>query len=184
MLQLQVWLRQDHRRLQRIEFRIFRQLALIRSTSKAMNTNHAIDRVLETVIYANDLSKVLWFYEEFLELELFSYQPDRFAFFKCRHSTVLIFNPEATVNQNSFSGGSPVPPHGTIGAGHVAFAVSEASLPFWRKRCNEFNLPIESEILWPSNGRSIYFRDPANNSIELATPNLWHLPEQTLATNE
>jgi hypothetical protein len=36
---------------------------------------------------------------------------------------------------------------------------------------------IEHEATWPRGGRSFYFRDPAGNSLELATPRIWGLPE-------
>jgi catechol 2,3-dioxygenase-like lactoylglutathione lyase family enzyme len=36
---------------------------------------------------------------------------------------------------------------------------------------------IEQEMDWPRGGRSFYFRDPAGNSLELATPKIWGLPE-------
>ena len=32
---------------------------------------------------------------------------------------------------------------------------------------------IEAEVEWPSGGRSLYFRDPAGNVVELAPPTLW-----------
>jgi hypothetical protein len=35
---------------------------------------------------------------------------------------------------------------------------------------------IEKEFGWPRGGRSIYFRDPAGNSVELVTPGLWGSP--------
>jgi len=28
---------------------------------------------------------------------------------------------------------------------------------------------------WPQGGRSIYFRDPAGNSLEFAEPRIWRL---------
>jgi hypothetical protein len=31
-------------------------------------------------------------------------------------------------------------------------------------------------IEWPSGGRSIYFRDPAGNLVDLVTPGVWGLP--------
>jgi hypothetical protein len=34
---------------------------------------------------------------------------------------------------------------------------------------------IESDFLWPSGGRSIYFRDPAGNCLEFADPRIWGL---------
>jgi hypothetical protein len=35
---------------------------------------------------------------------------------------------------------------------------------------------IESDFAWPGGGRSLYFRDPAGNSLEFAEPAIWHLP--------
>ena len=34
-------------------------------------------------------------------------------------------------------------------------------------------VPIEAEIAWPQGGHSLYVRDPASNSVELATPSIW-----------
>ena len=34
---------------------------------------------------------------------------------------------------------------------------------------------IEVDYLWPGGGRSIYFRDPAGNSLEFAEPSIWGL---------
>lgn len=143
-----------------------------------------IDRVLETVLYARDLESVIPFYQRFLQLDFFSHDENRFAFFKCRHSTVLIFNPEKTMTQKAKIKGSPIPPHGAIGDGHVAFAIAPASIEYWTQRCEEFGIAIESNVQWPSLGHSIYVRDPAGNSVELATPQLWGLPGSTAASDE
>jgi catechol 2,3-dioxygenase-like lactoylglutathione lyase family enzyme len=32
---------------------------------------------------------------------------------------------------------------------------------------------VEHEHAWPSGGRSLYFRDPAGNSLELITRGSW-----------
>jgi len=37
-------------------------------------------------------------------------------------------------------------------------------------------VPIESEVRWPRGGRSLYVRDPAGNSVEIASPALWGFP--------
>ena len=34
---------------------------------------------------------------------------------------------------------------------------------------------IETEVEWPGGGRSIYVRDPAGNSVELASSTIWGL---------
>jgi catechol 2,3-dioxygenase-like lactoylglutathione lyase family enzyme len=46
----------------------------------------------------------------------------------------------------------------------------------WRRRIEGHGVVIEKEVGWPRGGRSIYFRDPAGNSVELVTPGLWGSP--------
>jgi len=82
----------------------------------------------------------------------------------------LVFHPGATA-----SGSGGVPGHGARGPGHAAFAVAEEDLDRWAARLAEKRIPIEGEVRWPGGGRSIYFRDPAGNSLELATPRIWGL---------
>ena len=47
----------------------------------------------------------------------------------------------------------------------------------WRERLREYRVAIEHEEAWPRGGHSLYFRDPAGNSVELITPGLWGLPD-------
>ena len=47
----------------------------------------------------------------------------------------------------------------------------------WREQLRQQGVTIEQELTWPSGGQSLYFRDPAGNSVELATPATWRLPE-------
>jgi len=42
-------------------------------------------------------------------------------------------------------------------------------------------VPIESELSWPQGGQSLYVRDPAGNSVELATRSTW--PQLTQASS-
>lgn len=85
---------------------------------------------------------------------------------------LLIFSPDATSKP-----GGDVPTHGAYGPGHCAFAVQEADLPDWKAHLMKYRVAIETEITWPSGGRSIYFRDPAGNSVELAMPGIWGLED-------
>lgn len=50
------------------------------------------------------------------------------------------------------------------------------SLDEWKKHLADHGVEIEKEVEWPKGGKSIYFRDPAGNSVELATRGLWGLP--------
>jgi catechol 2,3-dioxygenase-like lactoylglutathione lyase family enzyme len=50
------------------------------------------------------------------------------------------------------------------------------SLDDCQKHLVESGVEIEAEVEWPPGGKSIYFRDPAGNSVELVTPGVWQLP--------
>ncbi len=136
----------------------------------------ALTGVLETSLYAADLAAAERFYREVLGLEVHSHAPERHVFFRCGRAMLLVFNPDQTT-QPAAVGGQVVPPHGTRGAGHVAFAVPAHELDAWRERLAARGVAIESEVTWPGGGRSFYFRDPAGNSLELATAAIWGLPE-------
>ena len=125
-------------------------------------------RILETCLYATDLEAARAFYQHVLELTMVSRVPGRHIFFRCGNGVLLVFHPGTT----SIPGGS-VPPHGADGPGHVAFGVSLDDLLIWKAHLLARGVPIEAEVEWPSGGKSVYFRDPAGNSLELATPATW-----------
>jgi catechol 2,3-dioxygenase-like lactoylglutathione lyase family enzyme len=135
-----------------------------------------IDRVLETILYVDDLAAAERFYGELLGLELDSRKDGLFVFFRCGPGMLLLFEPDAAAT------GRAVPAHGAHGPGHACFAVAEDALPAWRSRLIAAGVAIEQEVKWPRGGRSFYFRDPAGNSLELATPRIWGLPDVAPAT--
>ncbi|MCH7662798.1 MAG: VOC family protein [Chloroflexi bacterium] len=125
------------------------------------------DLIFETVLYADDLAAPEEFYRDALGLEILD-RSDLMVVFRCGAGVLLVFDPE-----KSGAPGRTVPSHGAIGPGHLAFAAREDDLDLWRSRLVENGVEIESEVEWEPGGLSIYFRDPAGNSIELATPKLW-----------
>lgn len=131
----------------------------------------AIARVLETVLYVDDLDAAERFYGEVLALEFESRKEGIFVFFRCGDGMLLLFDPQAAMT------GRAVPPHGARGPGHACFAIAEGALDAWRDRLRDAGVAIEREMTWPRGGRSFYFRDPAGNSLELATPRIWGLPD-------
>src|ERR1051325_2198567 len=125
--------------------------------------------VLESALYCPDLEAAEAFYHNVLGLEPIAKQTGRHIFFRCGAGVVLLFNPKATIAE-------PVH-HGAEGPGHLAFRVAEAELPAWRAHLLGFQVAIEREVAWPGGGLAGYFRDPARNSLGLATPATWGLPE-------
>lgn len=131
--------------------------------------------VLETCLYAADLAAAERFYVDVLGLSVIAREPGRHVFFRCGDAVFLVFDPARTRSQPGAVAGAPIPVHGADGAGHVAFRVPVAELPAWRERLGRAAVAIESEVDWPQGGRSIYFRDPAGNSVELASAGIWGL---------
>jgi catechol 2,3-dioxygenase-like lactoylglutathione lyase family enzyme len=132
-------------------------------------------RILETSLYTDDLEQAQSFYTSVLGFELFAKEAGRHVFFKCRDQMLLIFNPAKTVLETEV-------PHGARGPGHVAFAVPLAELDLWIAQLRERKVEIEKDMHWPGGGRSIYFRDPAGNCLELASPVLWRMPDAGTAS--
>jgi catechol 2,3-dioxygenase-like lactoylglutathione lyase family enzyme len=127
-----------------------------------------VERILETCLYVDDLEAAEAFYRRVLGLTPFSRVEKRHVFFRCGQNMLLLFNPVQTAKPVG-----EVPTHGSHGAGHIAFAMSPDQVSSWRERLEQHGVAIEAEITWPSGGYSIYFRDPAGNSVELATPQVW-----------
>ena len=124
-------------------------------------------RIIETCIYAENLDEVGEFYRRLLGVEPFAEHKDRHIFFKLENGMLLIFNPSTTSNDKN------IPPHGCKGKCHVAFAVEYGNINEWKKKLKALGIEIEKEITWPAGGMSIYFRDPAGNSVEITTPDTW-----------
>ena len=127
-----------------------------------------ITKVLETCLYVNDLEVAEKFYTEVLGLKFHKRQPGRHLFLRCGAQMVLLFDPQTTSKDGKT-------PHGAVGAGHIAFAAADEELLLWEKHLSELGIKIEDEVNWPGGGRSIYFRDPAGNSLEFATVRTWGL---------
>ena len=138
--------------------------------------------VLETAVYVDDLDAAEDFYGRVLGLSRINRDRNRHVFFRCGAGVFLVFNPEATTNDPASVDGKMVPAHGAHGPSHMAFRVRDDELAAWRERLGSEHIAIESEIAWPRGGHSIYFRDPAGNSIEFASPKLWGLAEDKLPT--
>ena len=93
---------------------------------------------------------------------------DRGLAFRCGATVLLVFDSARTRIPDT-----DVPAHGATGEGHIAFAMDDSELDAWRGRLRESGIAIEAEVEWPTGGRSLYFRDPAGNVVELAPPTLW-----------
>ena len=132
-------------------------------------------RILETALYAENLDQTADFYEHVLGLERFAEAPGRHVFFRAEGQVLLLFKPSATSAPPPPDARLPVPPHGAGGPGHLCFAATPAEIDGWIEHLAAHRVEIESAFEWPQGGRSIYFRDPAGNSLEFAEARIWGL---------
>lgn len=158
-----------------------------------MDASHPpLEGVHEASLYVQDLDAAERFWRE-LGLPCVGRAPGRHVFFRAGGDMLLVFHPHGTRKRAGSAGdagdgggargasvpsgsGNVVPPHGAEGASHVALSVPDlAALEQWRTRLANAGIAIEAEITWPSGGRSIYFRDPAGNSLEFITRGSWGL---------
>jgi catechol 2,3-dioxygenase-like lactoylglutathione lyase family enzyme len=126
-----------------------------------------VEQVLETAVYADDVAAAEAFYASVLGLEVIGRGAGRHVFFRCGPGVFLVFDPSATLQ------GGELPPHGARGPGHVAFVLEPTETDAWRDRLRAAGVAIELNYVWPNGGRSLYFRDPAGNLVELATRRVW-----------
>jgi catechol-2,3-dioxygenase len=127
-----------------------------------------LGQLLEAALYASDFGAAEQFYHGMLGLEIVSRMEGRGISFRCGEMVLLVFDPERTRIPDA-----GVPTHGAIGEGHIAFATDKSELDSWRQHLRERGVPIEAEVEWSDGTRSLYFRDPAGNVVELAPPTLW-----------
>lgn len=126
-----------------------------------------LSRILETVLYAVDMDAAEKFYSDVLELPLLTKEPGRSLVYTVGPDMLLIFYaPESLKKTN-------LPAHGASGPGHVAFEIDENEYETWKEHLTGRKVVIEKEVTWKSSARSLYFRDPSGNVLEIATPGVW-----------
>jgi catechol 2,3-dioxygenase-like lactoylglutathione lyase family enzyme len=132
----------------------------------------AVTGVLETCLYAEDLDRAVQFYENLFGWKLMVGDERIRAYGVAPGSVLLLFRRGASREPVTVPGGV-IPAHDGVGGGHLAFAIAAAEWDAWQRRLEERQIPVERIVHWPRDGRSMYFRDPDQNLVELATPGLW-----------
>jgi catechol-2,3-dioxygenase len=129
-----------------------------------------INKIVETCVYSSDLGSMKKFYVDILGLSLVEEEKDKLIFLKAGKSMLLVFNPNKTSIDND-----KLPTHGAAtppASIHFAMEIEESDYQRWKELLTKNNISIEKEVDW--NGtKSLYFRDPAGNLVELITPGEW-----------
>jgi catechol 2,3-dioxygenase-like lactoylglutathione lyase family enzyme len=130
------------------------------------------EKIVETCIYSPDLKIMKDFYVNRLGLDLISEEERRHVFLKAGKSMLLVFNPENTslaVNSTFPTHGACTPPSSI----HFALEIEQAGYEAAKNLLVQNKIAIEKEMSWGSGGKSVYFRDPAGNLVEIVTKGQW-----------
>ena len=131
-----------------------------------------LDGVLETALYTDDMVRARAFYEDVLGLKPIFSDNRLCAYGVAERSVLLIFRRGSATQTVTMPGGT-IPGHDGAGPLHVAFAIGKDELARWEQHLAARGVAIEGATNWSRGGKSIYFRDPDGNLLELATPGLW-----------
>jgi catechol 2,3-dioxygenase-like lactoylglutathione lyase family enzyme len=140
--------------------------------TQSWNVRLKFGKIVETCIYSSDLEVMKDFYVNNLGLDLVSEGEGRYVFLKAGKSMLLVFNAENT--RLSDTGIFPV--HGAItppSSIHFALEIEEIEYETTRNILLQNGVSIKKEISWDKGGKSIYFRDPVGNLVEIITKGQW-----------
>jgi catechol 2,3-dioxygenase-like lactoylglutathione lyase family enzyme len=120
-----------------------------------------VGSILESALYVDDLDRSARFYETVFGFERVDGSERLCALRVADRQLLLLFKRGTSAD------------HDGRGRLHLAFAVAAADLDAWEARLGRHGVPIESRKSWERGGRSVYFRDPDDHLLELATPGTW-----------
>ena len=130
-----------------------------------------VRRILETALDCANLGATAAYYAALLGIAPLL-DTERLVVFDGGEGTLLLLFQRGNTGPLETAGGL-VPGHDGGGPAHLAFAIDADTVAAWEARLAELGIAIESRVRWERGGLSLYFRDPENRSVELATPGLW-----------
>jgi catechol 2,3-dioxygenase-like lactoylglutathione lyase family enzyme len=134
----------------------------------------SVSGVLETSLYVDDLERSAEFYRRLFQFRSLTEDEKLVALSVDGRQVLLLFRRGSTTAPARTRGGT-IPGHNGTGELHVAFSISESEYAAWCDTLRENRVEVESEVTWLAGGRSLYFRDPDRNLIELVTPRTWSI---------
>jgi catechol 2,3-dioxygenase-like lactoylglutathione lyase family enzyme len=130
-------------------------------------------RIAETALYVDDLARAVEFYTDLFGCDVLR-RDDRFCALRiAAEEVLLLFLRGASLQPHEVPGGGLIPAHDGQGPLHVCFGINKDDLEPWIERLKARGIAIESRVNWPTGAVSLYFRDPDDHAVELATPGIW-----------
>ena len=127
-----------------------------------------LNGVLETALYVDDLERSRDWYRRLFGFEPIFANERLIALGVEAQQVLLLFKKGASANL-------PVSAHDGSGQSHLAFAIGKEELAAWEASLAQQDIAIEERKAWDRGGVSLYFRDPDQHLLELATPGIWSI---------
>ena len=131
-----------------------------------------ITHIAEAVLYVDDLSRAVNFYTTLFSCPILRRDERLCALRIAPEQVLLLFLRGHSTQPHEIDGGI-IPGHDGSGPLHVCFGIPESELEDWGTRFAELGIAVESRVRWPGGATSLYFRDPDQHAVELATPGIW-----------
>src|SRR5262249_36203546 len=109
-----------------------------------------VRRILETVLYCDDLAQTAAFYQTLLDASPML-SGDRLGARDGGEGTVLLLFQRGTSGPLQAPGGL-VPGHDGGGPVHLAFAIDAADVSAWNARLATLGIEVESRVTWERGG--------------------------------
>lgn len=122
--------------------------------------------ILETALYVADLDRSVQFYQAVFGFEVIDSGPRLYALGVAGKQVLLLCKKGAAANLGARA-------HDGGGRLHLAFAIAATDFDAWEAWLPQHGLAIVEKRIWERGGRSLYFRDPDEHLLELATPGTW-----------
>ena len=136
------------------------------------DTPPPVSHILETALYVADLDRARDFYTRLFGFTVHMQDARMCALGVPGQGVLLLFRRGGSQLPSETPMGT-IPAHDGRGVLHLAFAIPADSLEAWSRHLDDAGIAVESRIKWPAGGVSLYFRDPDDHSVEVATPGLW-----------
>ena len=131
-----------------------------------------VRRILESALYVTSLERSSEFYRRVFGFETML-RDDRMCALAVPDGQVLLLFRHGGSTHPSETPFGTIPPHDAQGQQHICFSITHATFSAWRDHLGALGVGIESQLIQPQGGSSLYFRDPDGHSLEVATSGLW-----------
>ena len=134
------------------------------------STRPAVNGILETSLYVQNVAQSLKFYQRVLGFELIAASDEKVtdqtrlcALRAGDRDVLLLFKKGGTPDTDA------------TGSIHVAFGIARSDLTAWEQWLCREGVAIEERKTWKYGGQALYFRDPDGNLLEVVTPGVWSI---------